>query len=56
MARQRTSVEFKVDGRTIAALTTEPVPDSPRPLIAALHGGSYTSRYFDVAGSPERQR
>ena len=53
MAQQRTTVEFKADGLTISALTTAPVPDSPRPLIAALHGGTYTSRYFDVAGSPE---
>jgi pimeloyl-ACP methyl ester carboxylesterase len=54
----RSTVEFKADGLTITALTAEPaadapVPDSPRPLIAALHGGTYTSRYFDVAGSPE---
>src|ERR1700690_458236 len=59
----RSTVEFQTDGLTITALTTEPAPpslapdsprpDSPRPLIAALHGGTYTSRYFDVAGSPE---
>src|ERR1700678_748137 len=54
----RSTVEFKTDGLTITALTAgpapdAPVPDSPRPLIAALHGGTYTSRYFDVAGSPE---
>jgi pimeloyl-ACP methyl ester carboxylesterase len=48
MAEQRGSTEFEVDGHTIAALTAG---DGGRPLIAALHGGTYTARYFDVPGS-----
>ncbi len=30
-----------------------PRPGGGKPLIAALHGGTYTARYFDVAGSPQ---
>ena len=29
---------------------TSPVPGSATPLVVAIHGGSYTSAYFDVAG------
>jgi pimeloyl-ACP methyl ester carboxylesterase len=53
MAEQRGTVEFEVDGRTIAALTAGPAAVTDRPLIAALHGGTYTARYFDVAGSAQ---
>jgi len=57
MAEQRTSIEFEVDGLTIAALAASPapgpVPNPGKPLLAALHGGTYMSRYFDVAGSSE---
>jgi pimeloyl-ACP methyl ester carboxylesterase len=53
MAEQRGTVEFEVDGRTIAAMTAGPAAGTDRPLIAALHGGTYTARYFDVAGSAQ---
>ena len=55
MAEQRSTIEFTVDGLSIAALTAGPAAPAAgrgRPLIAALHGGTYTARYFDVAGSP----
>ncbi|HET9975574.1 MAG TPA: hypothetical protein VFQ68_45625 [Streptosporangiaceae bacterium] len=45
-----------VEGRTIAALTAGPAAGNdsqPKPLIAALHGGTYTARYYDVAGSAQ---
>lgn len=58
---QRGSTEFSVAGQTIAALTAGPAAAQPtsgqpisaarKPLIAALHGGTYTARYYDVAGS-----
>jgi pimeloyl-ACP methyl ester carboxylesterase len=51
MAEQRSTVEFTVDGRIIAALAAGPASGRGKPLIAALHGGTYTARYFDVAGS-----
>jgi pimeloyl-ACP methyl ester carboxylesterase len=55
-AGERGSTEFTVAGRTIAALTAGPASAQPasaarKPLIAALHGGTYTARYYDVAGS-----
>ena len=64
MAGQRSTIEFTADGLTIAALTAGTVPDTAagpagaaanhgKPLIAALHGGTYTSRYYDVAGSAQ---
>jgi pimeloyl-ACP methyl ester carboxylesterase len=60
MAEQRSTIEFTVDGLSIAALTAGPAGTPAgratgrgRPLIAALHGGTYTARYFDVAGSPQ---
>ena len=57
---QRDTIEFTADGQVISALTTG-LADDPaggaaasrgKPLIVALHGGTYTSRYFDVAASP----
>ncbi len=51
MADERGTTEFTVDGQTISALTAGPRPGPCRPLIAALHGGTYNARYFDVAGS-----
>jgi pimeloyl-ACP methyl ester carboxylesterase len=69
MAEQRSTIEFRVDGLSIAALTAGTATDARagtgagtragtgdgrgRPLIAALHGGTYTARYYDVAGSPQ---
>jgi pimeloyl-ACP methyl ester carboxylesterase len=56
MAEQRSTIEFTVDGLSIAALTSGPadtvagrVAGRGKPLIAALHGGTYTARYFDIA-------
>ena len=51
MAKQRDVLTFEVDGNKITALTAGPAEPSGKPLIAALHGGTYTARYFDVAGS-----
>ena len=55
MAGQRSTIEFTVEGQTIAALTAGPAGDDSqgKPLIAALHGGTYTARYYDVAGSAQ---
>ncbi|WP_433040842.1 alpha/beta hydrolase [Dactylosporangium sp. CS-033363] len=43
-------MELTVQGLTITANTAGP-DASARPLIAALHGGTYTGRYFAVPGS-----
>jgi pimeloyl-ACP methyl ester carboxylesterase len=59
MAGQRGTIEFTADGQVIAALTAGLATDAAddgtdnrgKPLIAALHGGTYTARYYDVAGS-----
>jgi pimeloyl-ACP methyl ester carboxylesterase len=61
MAGQRDTIEFTADGQVIAALTAEPAADGAadgagrqgKPLIVALHGGTYTARYYDVAGSAQ---
>jgi pimeloyl-ACP methyl ester carboxylesterase len=50
-AGQRGGTEFTVAGRTIAALTAGPASATGKPLIAALHGGTYKARYYDVDGS-----
>ncbi|MFC8720141.1 alpha/beta fold hydrolase [Kitasatospora sp. NPDC057198] len=52
MARQRDLLTLEVDGHRIAAFTAGPAVPTGKPLIAALHGGTYTARYFDVAGTP----
>lgn len=42
-----------VEGTKIAfAIHRAPQAGSDLPLLAALHGGTYTSEYFNVAGSP----
>jgi hypothetical protein len=41
MAEQRSSIEFTVDGRTIAALTAGPAASDGKPLIAALTAAPY---------------
>ncbi|MFI7277348.1 alpha/beta fold hydrolase [Streptomyces sp. NPDC049879] len=51
MAKQRDLLTFEVEGHTISALTAGPARPTGKPLIAALHGGTYTARYFDVAGA-----
>src|ERR1700679_3960007 len=51
MGQERGTAQFAVDGQTISALTAGPRSSPGRPLIAALHGGTYNARYFDVAGS-----
>ncbi|MBP0457209.1 alpha/beta hydrolase [Streptomyces montanisoli] len=53
MAKQREPLIFEVDGHRITAVTAGPAEPTGKPLIAALHGGTYTARYFDVAGAPE---
>ncbi|MFJ4340664.1 alpha/beta hydrolase [Streptomyces sp. NPDC088915] len=53
MAEQRDLLTFEVDGHEITALAAGPAGPTGKPLIAALHGGTYTARYFDVAGAPE---
>jgi pimeloyl-ACP methyl ester carboxylesterase len=51
MTQPRRTVAFEVDGNTIAGLAAGPESAAGRPLIAALHGGTYNARYFDVAGA-----
>ncbi|MFI5856257.1 alpha/beta hydrolase [Streptomyces parvulus] len=51
MAKQRDLLTFEVDGHTITALVAGPAEPTGKPLIAALHGGTFTARYYDVAGS-----
>jgi pimeloyl-ACP methyl ester carboxylesterase len=43
------ALSIDVDGHHVAGIATE-LPGSKHPLVVALHGGSYTSRYFDVSG------
>jgi pimeloyl-ACP methyl ester carboxylesterase len=45
----RTTLSVNADGLRIAGITAE-LGVSDGPLIVALHGGSYTSTYFDVPG------
>lgn len=53
MAQQRDQPTYEVDGIRITALAATPAEPTGRPLIAALHGDTYTARYFDVPGGPE---
>jgi pimeloyl-ACP methyl ester carboxylesterase len=53
MPQQRETLTVDVDGQTITGLVGTPVGPSGKPLVIALHGGTYSARYFDVAGSPE---
>ncbi|WP_127501840.1 alpha/beta hydrolase [Actinoplanes solisilvae] len=39
-----------VNGRRVVARVAAPAPGGSKPLIAALHGGMYTGRYFDIDG------
>jgi pimeloyl-ACP methyl ester carboxylesterase len=50
MAQNLVPLRFDVDGMTVTALSAGASAPG-KPLIAALHGGTYTARYFDVAGS-----
>lgn len=45
----RTTVSIDADGHHIGGIATE-CQNQQHPLIVALHGGSYTSAYFDVPG------
>lgn len=47
----RDTVTVEVDGLTITASAAGSDPTGTKPLVVALHGGTYTARYFDVAGS-----
>lgn len=48
-----TAEHVTVEGTDISyALHMAPQPGSELPLLVALHGGTYTSHYFHVAGSP----
>ena len=51
-ASARQAVAFEVDGVRIAGTASRPDADEGRPLLVALHGGLYTSRYFDVPTWP----
>ena len=52
MTQPRRTVAFEVDGKAIAGLAAGPESAAAgKPLIAALHGGTYNAHYFDVAGS-----
>lgn len=52
MTEQRGSVAFQAGGVAVAGLTAGPATAAEgKPLIVALHGGTYTGRYFDVDGS-----
>lgn len=45
-------MKVEIDGVEIAAVRRDPAEPTGRPLIATLHGGLYTGRYFDVPLSP----
>lgn len=45
-------MKIEVEGLELAATRREPAVEDGRPLIVTLHGGLYTSRYFDVPISP----
>jgi hypothetical protein len=48
-----TSRTYATDDVRIAVETHDPPVTQPGyPLLVALHGGSYTGRYFAVAGAP----
>ncbi|HEY0181503.1 MAG TPA: alpha/beta hydrolase family protein [Rhodopila sp.] len=50
MLRDLSPVNLDVDGVIITALSAGE-STAGKPLIVALHGGTYTARYFDVDGS-----
>jgi pimeloyl-ACP methyl ester carboxylesterase len=45
-------MNVEIDGVQIAAIRRDPPEPTDRPLIATLHGGLYTGRYFDVPVPP----
>lgn len=45
-------MKVEIDGCEIAAVRRDPAEPAGLPLIATLHGGLYTGRYFDVAVPP----
>jgi pimeloyl-ACP methyl ester carboxylesterase len=52
MVQDLVPLTVDVDGVTITALSTGE-SGAGKPVIVALHGGTYTARYFDVAGSAQ---
>ena len=53
MPEQRDTLAVHIDGLTITGTFAGQPATGGKPLVVALHGGTYTARYFDVAGSPE---
>lgn len=53
MPTGRDTLTVEVDGITITALSAGTPAAGEKPLVIALHGGTYTAQYFDVAGSAE---
>lgn len=53
MPTGRDTLTVEVDGHPITALSAGSDPAGAKPLVVALHGGTYTARYFDVAGSAD---
>ncbi|GAA2359001.1 alpha/beta hydrolase [Dactylosporangium salmoneum] len=51
MANHRDTVSFDVEGGPLTAITAGPAHAGGKPLVAAVHGGTYTAEYFDVDGS-----
>ncbi len=45
-------MRVEIDGCEIAAVRRDPAEPAGLPLLATLHGGLYTGRYFDVAVPP----
>lgn len=47
---QVTAVNAVAEGTALSGRIAEP-DDTPRALIVALHGGTYSSRYYDLGGA-----
>lgn len=48
---QVTAVAAVADGTALSGRIAEP-DDAPSALVVALHGGTYSSRYYDLGGAP----
>ena len=53
MPQQRETVTIETGQLKLTGLLAGDAADRRKPLVVALHGGTYTAQYFDVAGSPE---